>query len=187
VAAEPTTVRTSVRHEERPRVLVPGLLIGIGLGGLIDGVVLHQVLQWHHMLTDHGDDATYPRTTVAALEDNTLADGLFHVATLVLLGIGLVLLWRALNGSRRALPIRALVGLLLAGWGVFNLVEGIVDHHLITVHHVRDDVPDPLPWDLGFLAVGVVLVALGAALYRSARRRPLTGELEPSWPPSPPC
>jgi uncharacterized membrane protein len=154
-----------------PRLLVPGLLVGVGLGGLIDGVVLHQVLQWHHMLTDYGKYSTFPRTTVAGLEDNTLADGLFHVATLILLGIGLFLLWRALSGIHRPVPTRALAGLLLAGWGLFNVVEGIVDHHILEVHHVRDDVVDPLRWDLGFLAFGAALIIVGFTLYQSAQKR----------------
>ena len=34
-------------------------------------------------------------------------------------------------------------GLVLAGWGIFNLLEGIVDHHLLGVHHVRDDAGSP--------------------------------------------
>jgi uncharacterized membrane protein len=25
--------------------------LGIGLGGFVDGIVLHQILQWHHMST----------------------------------------------------------------------------------------------------------------------------------------
>ncbi len=152
-------------------LLVPGLLVGVGLGGLIDGIVLHQVLQWHHMLTGYGKYATFPRTTVAGLEDNTLADGLFHVATLILLGIGLFLLWRVLSGTHRPVPARALAGLLLAGWGLFNVVEGIADHHILEVHHVRDDVADPLPWDLGFLAFGAALVVVGFALYGSGEKR----------------
>jgi hypothetical protein len=52
--------------------------MGLGLGGFLDGIVLHQILQWHHMLTDTGD---HPMTTVAGLEANTLADGFFHAAT----------------------------------------------------------------------------------------------------------
>jgi uncharacterized membrane protein len=54
--------------------LLPGLLLGIGLGGFIDGILLHQVLQWHHMLSDEG---CCPATSVAGLEDNTVADGFF--------------------------------------------------------------------------------------------------------------
>ena len=37
----------------------PGILLGIGLGGFVDGIVLHQILQWHHMLSSEGD---YPPT-----------------------------------------------------------------------------------------------------------------------------
>ncbi len=64
----------------------------------------------------------------------------------------------------------------MIGWGAFNLVEGIVDHHILTIHHVRDDVGAPLGWDLAFLALGAVLVVGGFALKRageSATRRSL--------------
>ncbi len=58
-------------------------------------------------------------------------------------------------------------GLLLAGFGLFNLVEGVVDHQVLGVHHVRDDLGGPLAWDLGFLALGAVLLVGGWALHRS--------------------
>lgn len=63
-----------------------GLLFGIGLGGFFDGIVLHQVLQWHNMVTSAG----YPPDSVANLEFNTLLDGLFHVATYVFVAAVLV-------------------------------------------------------------------------------------------------
>jgi uncharacterized membrane protein len=146
----------------------PGFLLGIGLGGFVDGIVLHQILQWHHMLT-----ATdrYPADTIAGLEANTVADGLFHAATWVLVAVGSWLTVAAWQDGRLAPPWRVHVGLLLAGWGAFNVVEGIVDHHLLRVHHVRDDVSAPLPWDLGFLAFGGLLVATGWALARRPQSR----------------
>jgi uncharacterized membrane protein len=52
--------------------------MGIGLGGFVDGSLLHQILLWHHMLTSTAD---HPRNTVAGLEANTLAEGLFHLST----------------------------------------------------------------------------------------------------------
>ncbi len=55
------------------------------------------------------------------------------------------------------------------GGGAFNLVEGIVDHHLLTVHHVRDDVANPALWDYGFLAVSAALLLIGLALLRRVR------------------
>jgi uncharacterized membrane protein len=42
-------------HEAVTRCRAPGILLGIGLGGFVDGIVLHQILQWHHMLTSEGD------------------------------------------------------------------------------------------------------------------------------------
>jgi uncharacterized membrane protein len=107
----------------RPRL--PGLLLGIGLGGFVDGIVLHQILQWHHMLTSEGD---YPKTTVAGLETNTLWDGLFHAATWIAVASGVWVLSRRTTDWRWAISGRAFFGWLLVGWGLFNVVEGIVDH-----------------------------------------------------------
>ena len=40
--------------EEREFPISAGILFGLGLGGFFDGIILHQVLQWHHMLTSDG-------------------------------------------------------------------------------------------------------------------------------------
>ena len=63
----------------------PGLLLGVGLGGFVDGIVLHQILQWHHLLTDEGD---FPMDTVGGLEENMVADGIFHALTWVVVVVG---------------------------------------------------------------------------------------------------
>ncbi len=76
--ARTTTAAQSGEGPAARSLTVPGLLLDLGLGGLLDGILLHQVLQWHHMGTDHGAHASFPTTTVASLEDNTLWDGLFH-------------------------------------------------------------------------------------------------------------
>jgi uncharacterized membrane protein len=155
------------RHRQaRATPMAPGLLMGLGFGGFVDGILLHQVLQWHHMLTDTGD---HPAGTVAGLEDNVLADGLFHVGTWFFVLAGTLLTVRAWQAGRLAPPWRSQVGLLLVGWGLFNLVEGLVDHHILGVHNVRDDVADPLWWNVGFLASGALLVLVGAVLVRSGR------------------
>lgn len=141
-------------------------MFGVGLGGFVDGIVLHQVLQWHHMVSATGED---PRT-LAGLEVNTMADGFFHVATwFVVLGASIVTVthWRQ---GLLAPSWRVHLGGLLTGWGLFNLVEGVVDHHLLGVHHVRDDLGGPLSWDLGFLALGASLVLVGQLLQRQTVR-----------------
>ena len=144
--------------------LLPSLLLGIGLGGFVDGIVLHQILQWHHMLTGEG---CCPSSTVGGLEDNTLADGLFHVGTWIAVIAGSTLATRAWRRGELAPPWRSHVGGLVAGWGAFNVVEGLIDHQLLGIHHVRDDLGAPLGWDLGFLALGAMLALAGAALISS--------------------
>jgi uncharacterized membrane protein len=154
---------------DRSRPRAPGILLGIGLGGFVDGIVLHQILQWHHMLTSEG---SHPDTTVAGLETNTLWDGLFHAATWVAVALGLYLLWRRTTDRRWAVGGRALLGWMLFGWGLFNVVEGIVDHHILTIHHVREG-SNELAWDLAFLAFGATLLVGGWALTRAEHRRSL--------------
>ena len=145
----------------------PGLLLGIGLGGFLDGIVLHQILQWHHLLSATDE---HPVDTVAGLEVNTLADGFFHLGTWVAVLAGTALALRARQRDRLAAGWRFQVGLLLAGWGLFNVVEGVINHHLLDLHHVRDDLGAPLSWDLGFLALGGLLLLLGWRLHRSDER-----------------
>jgi uncharacterized membrane protein len=151
----------------RPPTKTSGLLFGLGLGGFVDGIVLHQILQWHHMVSSVED---YPVTTLAGLEANTLADGFFHVLTWFLVfggSITTVLAWR----QGRVAPSWSFhFGLVLAGWGVFNIVEGLVDHQILGLHHVRDDLGAPLSWDLGFLVFGLLLVVGGWLLHRHGLR-----------------
>ena len=144
---------------------LPGLLLGLGFGGFLDGIVMHQVLQWHHLLTDTDGN---PMTTVEGLEANTMADGFFHLATWVLVVAGVTLTIDDWRHRRSAPPWGAQAGRVLAGWGIFNLVEGVIDHQLLGLHHVRDDLGGPLSWDLGFLVLGAVLVVAGLILERRA-------------------
>ncbi|HKF84656.1 MAG TPA: DUF2243 domain-containing protein [Candidatus Limnocylindrales bacterium] len=142
--------------------LLPAVVLGVGLGGLLDGIVLHQVLQWHHMAS-----AVDPPTSVDALHRNTLADGLFHVVAWLATLAGVVLLWRA-AGIARARPSGAiLVGGLLVGFAGFNLLEGVVDHLVLGVHHVREG-PDAFAYDAAFLLVSAVLFVAGSAIVRRA-------------------
>jgi uncharacterized membrane protein len=149
-----------------PSLTTPGLLLGIGMGGFIDGIVLHQILQWHQMLSTTDE---WGARTVRDIEVNVMADGLFHAATWVFVALGLATLWRlSVTGTWRS-SWRSLLGWMLVGWGAFNLVEGAVNHHALGIHRVRPDAAEPLVWDLGFLAFGVVLVVVGWLLRRSDR------------------
>jgi uncharacterized membrane protein len=162
--AKPSDTTTTIAPK------APAFIMGLGLGGFIDGIVLHQILQWHHMLT--GDNGGEPMDTLAGLETNTLVDGFFHLATWILVATAMLLTVRAWQRRELAPPWRTHFGLLLAGWGTFNLVEGLIDHQLLGIHHVRDDLGGPLGWDLAFLAFGILLCAVGIALTRSGQRIP---------------
>ena len=167
------TTAHATRPESATSIRLPATILGVGLGGFVDGIVLHQVLQWHHMLSSTGSDRIgvreYPVDTVPGLQMNTLWDGLFHVVTWVAVLTGLALLYSRVTSSRgRLWRSPMLWGWALIGWGLFNLVEGVVDHHLLGIHHVRGG-PNQLWWDLGVLALGVVLIAVGWTIQRRAR------------------
>src|SRR5690554_2222793 len=95
------------------RALVGPVLLGLGLGGLFDGIVLHQVLQWHHMVS-----TPIPPVTLEDLEANTLGDGLFHVAAWILTVAGVFLTAATDRDERAGLGTRGLVGGILIGWGL---------------------------------------------------------------------
>jgi uncharacterized membrane protein len=142
---------------------VPSLLLGIGLGGFVDGIVLHQLLQWHNMLSSQ-----IPPTDLVSMKINMLWDGLFHALTWTSTVTGLGLLWRA--GGRDDVPWigETFLGAMLIGWGLFNFVEGVIDHHILGIHHVHPGAGE-LAWDLGFLASGLAFLGIGALLVRAGR------------------
>lgn len=126
-----------------------GILLGIGLGGFVDGIALHQIAQWHNMLS-----AKVPPITMDAMERNMRADGWFHAAVFLLTLLGVLLLYRAARLGASFPPERWFIGLLISGWGAFNLVEGVINHHLLQLHHVRD-LPAHIPaYDYAFLLIG---------------------------------
>ena len=145
-----------------------GILLGLGLGGFFDGIVLHQVLQWHHMLTSAG----YPPDSVHNLQVNTLWDGLFHSTTYIFVAVGLWILWRTARRRHLRWSGKLLAATLLIGFGLFNLVEGIIDHQILGIHHVNETVPREqwISWDIGFLAWGAAMLISGWFLLKAGQR-----------------
>ena len=138
-----------------------GLSLGIGMGGFVDGILFHQLLQLHNMLS-----ARIPNTDYLGVKVNMVWDGVFHAGVWAITAVGISLLWRA--GRRRDdanLMGRLLAGSLLIGWGAFNLVEGVIDHHLLQLHHVYEAMGLSV-WDYAFLAWGAAMVLAGRLLAR---------------------
>lgn len=135
------------------------LILGVGLGGFIDGIALHQIAHWHQMLS-----AVMPPESMEAMKRNMVADGWFHLATWLVTLVGVFFLWSAARMSGRLPTARTFGGYLLVGWGAFNVVEGIINHHMLELHHVRD-LPAHVPeYDWFFLGLSVGLVLIGLAL-----------------------
>ncbi|MFJ1811419.1 MULTISPECIES: DUF2243 domain-containing protein [unclassified Streptomyces] len=154
-------------------IQLPGIVLGVGMGGFVDGILLHQLLQWHHMLSSTNEDRIgvkyYSPHTVSGLEMNTLWDGIFHTVCWLAVLLGLAVLYsRVTHNRRRVWTSRVLWGWMLVGWGLFNLVEGVLDHHILGIHHVHAG-DGRVWWDIGFLVVGTLLVAGGCLLQRSGR------------------
>ena len=151
----------ATRKPDVGRLWAAGLVLGLGLGGFLDGIILHQLLEWHHMLS-----SWYPLVSRRNEHINMIGDGLFHLTCWLIVVAGIVFLLRATRhpgpGTRRRI-----LGGLISGWGAFNLIEGIIDHLILGVHHVRQG-PHQLAYDLGFLVFGAVLFLAGWALARTA-------------------
>jgi len=126
--------------------------------------VFHQVLQWHHLVSSQ--ETT---TTVAGLEANTLADGLFHAATWTLTAVGIALFARAARAAGGGPPAALLLGLALAGWGSFQLFDAVVNHHLLQLHDAREG-SGRVAANIGWIVSGFVLLGAGLALARRAER-----------------
>lgn len=144
-------------------IISAGILLGTGLGGFVDGILLHQILQWHNMLS-----SLHPPVDLVTMKYNMVWDGLFHALTWLTTAAGLTRLWRA--GLRSDVPwsTQTFVGSLFLGWGLFNFVEGLIDHQILGIHHVHPGTGQ-LAWDLAFLTSGLIMIAGGSMAVRAAR------------------
>jgi uncharacterized membrane protein len=150
---------------DHPRVTLAGILIGIGMGGFVDGIVLHQIAQWHSMLSN-----IVPPHTMDAMRVNMTWDGLFHALTWIVTLVGILRL-RSAASARAAVPsFQVFTGQLILGWGVFNLVEGIIDHQILGIHNVRE-VLNSTVYNLAFLGIGGILFILLGWMFMQAGRR----------------
>jgi uncharacterized membrane protein len=146
-------------------LVAAGILIGAGLlAGFVDGILLHQILQWHHMIT-----SIQPETNLSNLKANTLGDGLFALGTWIMTVIGISLLWLAGGRKNVSWSPKIFGGSLLLGAGLFDVIEGLIDHQILGIHHVKPG-PNQLVWDVGFLLLGTVLAVVGWIVLRSGQK-----------------
>ncbi|NJP37093.1 DUF2243 domain-containing protein [Alkalicoccus luteus] len=147
--------------KDQKKMHIGSFLLGFGFLGALDGIVFHQLLQWHSVIHD------------APTNVQIISDGVFHFAVTLTIMAGALLLW--LSGKPQE-PKRAWMsagGLFLIGGGLFNLVEGIINHHILQIHRVHPEAENPLLFDLAFLASGVILLGAGFLLRKKVKQRDL--------------
>lgn len=142
-----------------PRTRAGWLLLGFALGGFLDGIVLHQILQWHHLLSGvanpEGSDLRF----------QIMADGLFHLFMYVLAVAGTVLLVAARAAGARPGTTTEILRLAFTGFGVWHLVDAVVFHWLLGLHRIKMNSDVPLAWDIAWLAIfGIVPLLLVLAM-----------------------
>lgn len=140
--------------DRRRRGLLGAGVFGFGFGALLDVVVFHLVLQWHHLLSGR-----IPTGTLDGLQSNIYWDGVFSLAVILVMLVGLAVLWRALNRSSEPHSALRAFGSLLVGAGLFNVFDGTVDHYVLGIHDVVHGTQAFNPhW------VGASLLLLGAGI-----------------------
>jgi uncharacterized membrane protein len=147
----------------RAPLAAAGIMLGAGLGGFLDGILLHQLFQWHNMFS-----TVLPPIDLVSSKVNMVGDGVFHVLTWLSTVAAVTLLWKAATERQARLSTRELVASTAIGWGAFNLLEGVVDHQLLGIHHVHPGAGQ-LEWDIAFLASGAVMILAGYAAVRRDR------------------
>jgi uncharacterized membrane protein len=162
----------------RRPLLTAGVLLGIGMGGFIDGILFHQVLQLHSMLS-----AKLPQESLVNVKTSMVWDGLFHAFTWMTTAAGITVLWNAVKRKETPRNGRFLMGAMIGGWGIFNLIEGLVDHYLLQVHHVVERLGLSV-YDHLFIASGAFFMVIGFMMVKKSKvsiEEPLSGFFERSF------
>ena len=106
-------------------------------------------------------------------------DGFFHISTYLFTATGMAILWREASRPHAPWSGKMPVGSMLMGFGIFNLVEGIIDHHILGIHHVNEMVPPDqwVYWDIAFLVWGTLMLVGGWFLWQAGKRDTSTGSI----------
>lgn len=156
----------------RQPLFTAAVVLGIGTGGFMDGIVFHQLMQWHSMLS-----AKVPATDYIGKSINMFWDGIFHAFCLVVVFIGISLLWRVSKTPDADRSGSLLVGGMLSGWAIFNLAEGITNHQLIKLHNVMEYSPNQGLANYTFLGISVLILITGLWISRSKKHLIISEEM----------
>jgi uncharacterized membrane protein len=140
-----------------------GLVLGAGFAGLADGIILHSILGWHHLICV-GSTLDCQPNSVGQLKVENTQDGYFDLGLWLVLLAGTAMLFRA---GRHPAPFdggRVLFGSILAGCGLFNFLEGLINHQILGLHHVLPGNKHQFLFDMLYLGNGAAFFLAGAVL-----------------------
>lgn len=148
------------QQRRRRGILLWGGSIGFGLGAVVDVLVFHMIFQTHHLLSGIYDPSSYD-----GFRTNVVVDGVFTLFMLGVTLIGLGMLWRLRNRADERYSTRYLIGAIIVGSGVFNLIDGVVSHYVLGLHSV---VHGNEWWNPHWIGVSLALIVIGVAVLRLA-------------------
>lgn len=141
------------------RYWLPGFLVGVSAAGFIDGILLHQILQWHSLLSglegQPFDDLSF----------RMLMDGGFHLAMYAIGMTGLFMLFHQRRHINRPGSGRLFTSALMIGFGTWHVTDALLNHWLLQLHHIRE-IENWLWWNLSFFVMGVVVTLAGLIVQR---------------------
>ncbi|MBS4172258.1 DUF2243 domain-containing protein [Bacillus sp. FJAT-49736] len=134
------------------RTFIGAFIFGMGIIGMLDGILLHQIFQFHsvYMYTNRFNQI--------------VSDGIFHLFVTIIVFVGGYLLWSS-EREKLTNPNLTFWSGFLFGSGIFNLVEGIVDHHVLGIHHVYYYTDRVLFYDLLYDGFSLILIVVGLFMY----------------------
>lgn len=135
-------------------ILKAGAFLGSGIGGILESIILQDLLHIHQ-LPEHAGPLTYAW------------NGTFRLLLWLDLIFGLFLARKAIRNHYVPKEDRCLLGSFILGWGLFQLIEGIINHYLLNIHHIRNDSYS----DNIYLLLGIILTFFGKKLISSGKRR----------------
>lgn len=155
------------RHLKLKRQVAGGTLLGVGLGGVLNGILLNQIFQLNHTLS-----GTVFTDSVLNIQFNMFWDGIVMAGAWLIAIIGLSVLWSGVK-KESAHSTAVLSGSLIAGWGVFNILEGLICHQILGIHHTVQLAPSSLQlyWDLAYIGLGLAFLVVGSLVTRQGRTR----------------
>lgn len=148
-------------------LIYAGILLGLGLGAVFEGIVFRQIFQLHGFISRFAS-----MSTPEGIQQNVFWGGVVQAVSWLVALVGLRFLWRSARRGDVPWRGRAFAGAFLLGWGLFVCVEGMLAHHLFKLHHLVDNAANPwrMYWDICFIAWGVVFLGVGGEMLRKDHR-----------------